>query len=244
MPPSSEVNVIDGFASVQAVRHSRGRGPEPDRTPQPDRQAAPPRQEPQDGPRIGHTIVPLKRDLVCYGCNYAFVLTGRFDRTFCPKCRMELDLTDHVIEREFTGTLKTLGRIEIRHGAVLREADIVAGDAVVLGDAAAASIRACRAIELCLGGRFDQDRIFAPSIVVASGNRLSPQKPFSCGDLDIEGTLNAQVYSSGTVRIRRGGALNGELHARHLVLEEGGGLRARTFLLPREPVKNEPGSPA
>jgi cytoskeletal protein CcmA (bactofilin family) len=227
------VNVIDGYTSVQAVRRSLGRGHEHTPKPPPEQAPAPIHQEKPgqaDKLRIGHTSEPLKRTLVCYGCEYKFLLTGKFSRTYCPKCRQELDLTDHVIESEFDGTLKTLGRVEIRPGAVLNEARIVAGDAVLLGDALSADIQACRTIELCHGARFDLSRLRSPTIIIGRGSRIAADVPVKCENLEVEGDLKARVYSSGIVTVHSGGLLRGELHGSHLHVEEGAGLVARLFV--------------
>jgi cytoskeletal protein CcmA (bactofilin family) len=228
-----DVSVIDGYTSVQAIRHSKGRG----RAPSEPAAPPPPEPEPQkpaspDRLRIGHTIVPLRRSLVCYNCGYRFVLTGKFSKTYCPKCRHELDLTDHVIEHEFSGTLKTLGRVEIRPDSILSEATVIAGDVVVLGDATGASIEACGTVELCLGARFDLGRLRTPTLVISRGSRIEPDADLNCENLEIDGLLNARVYSSGTVTVHSGGVLAGELHGRHLCVEEGAGLTARVSVRP------------
>ena len=59
-------------------------------------------------------------------------------------------------------------------------------------------------------------------------------KVHTCGicrtDLHVvEGELDAQIHADRSVVIRPGGVLRGEVHTSHLVIDEGGGLKARVF---------------
>ena len=241
MPPTDDVNLIDGFSSVQAVRHSGQKSgsartrPSPSRLPRKNETKEP---KASRGPKIGHTAVPVRREIVCYECGYAFVLQGHFPKTHCPKCHEVMDMADHVIDYEYAGTLKTMGTVDLGPHAVLKGATLIAGDVVIAGDARDADIRACRGVELREGATFEIERIHAEELRFAPGSRFVFTRKLECNNIDVAGTLRAKVHSRGVVTIRCGGLFRGELRGGHLVVEEGGGLCAKLLVkktAPRTP---------
>jgi cytoskeletal protein CcmA (bactofilin family) len=236
VPPTGDLNVIDGFSSVQAVKRVGKKKPrkatasaKSDKPSERKRsgQGAAAR---KPGLRIGKTAVPLKRELVCYECAYRFILQGTFAKTHCPKCHEELDVSDHKLDSSFSDTLKTMGRIEIGAKAVLKGATLVAGEVVISGNASGANIDACRRVELCKGGRFDLERIKTDHIIVTKEGVFAITGSSQCKDIEIAGTLKAKLFSSGTVTIKKGGLLRGEVHSAHLIVQDGAGLQAKAFI--------------
>jgi cytoskeletal protein CcmA (bactofilin family) len=52
-------------------------------------------------------------------------------------------------------------------------------------------------------------------------------------NVEIFGTLHAKLESTGIITVRPGGLLSGEVQAQHLVVEDGGGLKATLRIAPK-----------
>jgi len=234
---SKDPSVIDGFSSVQAVRHagrsSNGPRTRPSRTTLPATTAKPDEKKNTVGKlasRIGHTVIPVKYEIVCYECAYTFTLTGRLQDTICPKCHALLDGSDHTIDREWTGTIKTIGTIELKPEGALKGGEFIARNVIIAGHAEEGIIQAYQRLALGAGATFDVARIRMKDLVIRKDGKFTITSKFTCRNLEVEGELKAKVFIEGIVRIRRGGFLRGEVYTPHLVVEEGGGLWAKVVV--------------
>jgi len=236
-------SVIDGLASVRAAQHA-GRGaqgprlrPSRTRLPAADKPPEAPRKPRGSGPasRIGHTAIPPRNEIVCYVCGYAFVLQGKIEKTYCPKCRHMLEMKHFVLEDEVGGVIRTIGTIEITERAKIgADAELVGGRIVVAGDARPARLRAGLSVEIRPGGRLEMERTTAPDLIVAPGGRFASASPVSCRNLTVSGEARARFSVEGLALVRPGGALCGEIRGARLVVEEGGGLKARVSVAKSE----------
>lgn len=232
-------NVIDGFASVQAVRRSGKRSA--DARTRPSRSKLPVLEEAESskkekktaersGARIGQTAVPEKHDIVCYECSYAFVLSGKIGTTICPKCHKSLNVGDHKVAKKASLTVKTIGAVEVTpEGELTEGSDIVARHMIIAGDVRNARIKCTGRIELCGGAQMDVKNVATKDLLVRTGCRIVISRKFECRDLEVLGDLKAKVRVTGTATIRPGGTLRGEVYTPHLVVEDGGGLSASVF---------------
>jgi hypothetical protein len=239
MADRDEISEIDGFASILAVRHAKRRAVRQSAQQQkPGQSTKPPQQhltrqdptmvEAQQGiiARIAHSINPTRFAVVCYECQYSFPMTGRLRETLCPKCRTRLQAGDFVVDKEWFHPVRTIGTVEIIPGGVLRSVEVVARDIILAGSAEFGAINACRLLELWPGARFDITRMKLTDLIVRAGGDFIFSQPVTCRDVEIEGTLNAALSASGSVVIRAGGVLKGEVDCTHLIVEEGAGLDA------------------
>ena len=232
---SKSPTVIDGLSSVRAVRRKGGsQAARTRRTPThlPAQNRKPSAQaEPLSAvARIGHTVIPQKHDIVCYECGYAFTLPGKIKDTYCPKCRKILKVENFTIEGEWTRDLKTIGTIEIRPGAVVRDASLVALRIRLAGDIERASVPWCRTLDLLPGARFDLGTLALRDLNIAEGATIRLKRKVTCRNLEVRGTLRAPVYPSGCLRIMPGGMFGGEFHGSRLIVEDGGAMSAKVFL--------------
>ncbi|MFC1497262.1 polymer-forming cytoskeletal protein [Verrucomicrobiota bacterium] len=230
-------SVIDGYTSVQALRLAgqNNRGPRfrPSRTTLPATEKAKTesgQSKFRPSARINHTIIPEKYEIVCYECEYNFTLPGHIHNTICPKCHHLLELANHVIEGKSSERIRTIGTIEITSNAILNRADLVGRDVILAGDAKEAVIRVSRCLTLCPGAKFDIKKIRMKDLCIRSNGKFTIRRKIACRNLEVEGKLNAKIYSDGMVTIKPGGLLHGEIHGPHLVVEEGGGLKAKVVV--------------
>jgi len=232
---SKSPTVIDGLSSVRAVRRKGGsQGPKTRSTPThlPAQGREPPTAEDPlpSRARIGHTVIPEKHEIVCYECGYAFTLPGKIVDTYCPKCRKILKVADYTIEGEWTKNLKTIGTIEIKPGAVVRDASLVALRIVLAGDIEQATVQWCHVLEMQAGAKFNLGSMLVHDVHIAEGATIRLRRKLTCRNIEVRGTLRAPVHPSGSLKIMPGGMFGGEFHGSRLIVEDGGAMKAKVFL--------------
>ncbi len=247
MADSKGKGMIDGFASVQALRRARedrpeadlhdpavttlpapGDAPPPPVGPTPPT-AAPTAPAPRSGgtpARIGHTALPTRHELVCYECRYAFAVTGSLDKVFCPKCRTELVTTSITVNDGWSEDVKTVGTIHVAAQATLKQVELIGTDIVIAGDVTQATIKPTRGLSLDTGARVRMSDLDGPVLEIVAGARLKLEDPLICDRLTVHGELTAEIRARGVVTLATGSRFSGILHAAHLVIEDGAALRA------------------
>jgi cytoskeletal protein CcmA (bactofilin family) len=56
--------------------------------------------------------------------------------------------------------------------------------------------------------------------------------------------LRAKLTATGTVTVKPGGSLEGEVQTEHLIIEDGGGLKAKARIGPKSEVVSEDEDPS
>jgi len=230
---SSKVSVVGGYTALRAAQRAAGK---PATQPTPARE--PGQQKKQDvnrqmGARLSHTTLPTKYEVVCYECGYSFQQAGRFKTTRCPKCRHDLEFVDYTIDKEWTDSIRTAGKVHLTTDAILKAGDILAGDIVLDGKISGGTATATRRLEIGPSGIFPEDAVKAQDLQINLGATVTLKRKAEFRNIDIAGTLKAKLYPSGTTHIRAGGLLHGEFHGNSLVIEEGGGLKGKIKLVPK-----------
>ncbi len=178
------------------------------------------------GAQVRQGAVPTKQLIECYECGYRFQLHGRVPKTNCNKCRATLDLSDHIIDKRWSGALKTGGTVRVTADGVVEAGSIIANDFILEGKVEAGLVKAMRKLELRPGARFSEHNLKAHDLVIAAGATIGLIEPAEYRDVEIAGTLRANLRASGVVTVRAGGCLQGQIQTLHLVVEDGGGLQA------------------
>lgn len=239
---SKEPRLIDGFASVQALRRT-GKAPEArlrhsaTSLPGAAEPVTPAGPAPAAGgaTRIGHTAIPQKHDMVCYECLYAFTVSGKVHYAFCPKCKRNLDMSDHVVSGEWNEDLRTMGSILVKADAVVRAVHLLGQNIVVEGDASQARLEATRRLELAPGGRIDWDTCAMKEVRIQPDALLVLRAPLVARVIDIGGTVRGTVRGDDLVVIRASATFTGDLCSPRLQVEDGAFIRA-DMVLGREAV--------
>jgi cytoskeletal protein CcmA (bactofilin family) len=233
--------MIDGFMSVQAVRRKgeNGTAHKPTEAPPPPEEIRHRSVSTQKASGIGHTALPSRHALICYSCEYSFVVTGSLDKVFCPKCREQLETGDHLIEGEWREDIRTVGKVHIKQGATVLGATIVATDVVIGGNCDNATLNPTRRIELETGASVPPSVLDKHNILIREGARLAFETILRCKNLDIHGELQADAIPTGTVTVHPGGMFRGKLKTPHLTVHDGGGLSAMLEITPEPPKQKE-----
>ena len=232
--PSKKPMVIDGLASVRALRRSQDDDHPKEAKTQPSRNRLPEdkprRQERKAGvpaARIGHTALPVRRDLLCYECGYGFVAQGKIHQPICPKCHRKLCMDDITIAREWQGTVQTLGNVHVRTGGVITGGSITARNVRIEGQAEQGTLQVGHELQLGPGARVEMAHITFRHLVIRPGARVSLKRKLVAENVDVQGEVRLNLEATGIVTVRQGGFLKGQVKARHLLVEDGGGLKAQ-----------------
>jgi cytoskeletal protein CcmA (bactofilin family) len=214
--------VVDSYAAIKAAgRAVKSRGvvaPVPDASSDELQKL---------GAQVRQGAVPTKQLIECYECGYRFQLHGKVPKTNCNKCRATLDLADHTIANRWSGTLKTAGSVRVTADGIVEAGSIIANDFILEGKVEAGIVRAMRRLELRPSARFSEHNLEAPDLLIAAAATIALIEPAEYRNVEIYGTLRANLQATGTVTVHTGGLLQGELHGERLVVNEGGGLQAR-----------------
>ena len=247
-----DTNIIDGFASVQAMKRAATRAPAKARV-HDSHQVALPAESSAEAPvgavapptrAGGHVIVPTKRLVICYACGYSHTLSGKMHSPYCPKCRTIFNTEDVVVAGPRSEDVLTIGNVTIAPEAAFAPGVKVAGQNILLdGDATPlAALTATESIEIGARAKFDPAIVDNVSGVVRipAGNEIALDARLNCSEVEIRGTLRADVVVMKAARVFSGGALIGAFHGPSLIVEDGAGLVGEVDLSPayrQEPVK-------
>lgn len=220
-----KTKVVDSFTTLRATQ-LHGRTPryssrKPDPPPAPSASGGR-----KPGVHIGHTVMPTQNRIVCYSCGFEFVMRGRAESTQCPKCGARLGLNDHTITGAYAEELITAGKVHLTRGAILDGGKIVANDVLLEGTVKSGSLRAYQTLELTNTAVIPEEMLTARNLRIGNGAVCVFRNRAEFRDVDIVGELSGDLWADGVVTIRAGGRFTGQLHAEHLVVEEGGGLQA------------------
>lgn len=126
------------------------------------------------------------------------------------------------------------GTLTIEPNATLTASRIICTDAKIHGAITGTILCENR---LAIGSTRRQAlSIYTGALEVLKGAAVVLAFPAVAASADIRGQLAASVFVNGPVVIRKGARLEGELHARSLLVERGGGIEAVVRLGPNEPA--------
>ncbi len=233
MADRGKAKIVNSFVTLKAAqrRVQDRRAPSPSPPLEPTKSDTTPK---RPGAHIGRTVMPTRYEIVCYSCEFVFKITGKANRTHCPKCREVLDLTDHTITGIYANELVTAGRVTIRRDAVLDGGRITANDVRLEGTVQSGHLHVHHTLELAPGGVIPEEMIHARNLRVAEGAAVHLKRKATFNDVDVHGELRANVWADGIVTIHPGGHLRGKLHAAHFTVLEGGGLTADVWVEPKK----------
>lgn len=233
MAKRNKAKIVDGYTALRAAqRHVKDHAAPTSTAKESASTTDKPAPRSSVATHIAHTAMPTKLDIVCYACGYQFKMTGRSKHTLCPKCKEQLDLTDHTLTDVFDGELITAGTVRLGVGAVLDGGRITATDIVLEGTVKSGLLHAHKTLELAEGASLPEKLVQARHLRIATGMHMTFKRPVEFEDVDVMGELDASLTASGLVTIRAGGHLRGTLTTSHLAVEEGGGLSATVRVEP------------
>lgn len=242
---SRKPTVVDGFTAIraaqEAARHGHG---DPLR---PDVEGKPPDKPDitsKAGTRIGRSVVPTKREVICPACGHRSEVAGKLQLFVCNGCHHRMKLDDVTLpEGEWSAELETGGTVIVPAGTILTGGFIRANDVQLFGKMSGSEIRASRRAVLHAGCAPDWVRLQMLDLEVGVGVNITPGKPLEGRHLELHGKFCGNVKLGGTLTVHASGDFSGQVRAAGLRVEEGGGLRAALDINPAHaPPPPEPRS--
>lgn len=246
---SRKTQLVDGFTAIraaqEAARHGRGDPVRPDAKDDSTTEASHP--DAKAGTRIGRSVMPSKREVICPECGASTEVTGMVQLFVCNICRHRMKLEDVKIpEGEWDEELEVGGTVIVPTGAVLTGGKIVANDVILQGKMEGCEIRATRLMTIGSDARPDWVRLQALDLELGMGVNLTPGKPIEGRNLLLHGKFSGRAILTGKLTIFADGDFSGQIRASGLDVHEGGGLRAQMDINPEykpEPPKQQRRAP-
>ncbi len=231
---SRKPTVVDGFTAIraaqEAARHGHG---DPLRPEGGGDEAEKPEITAKAGTRIGRSVVPTKREVICPACGFRSEVAGKLQLFVCAGCHHRMKLDDVTLpEGEWSGELETGGTVTVPAGTLLKGGRIHANDVQLHGKMRGAEVRASRRTVLHPGGDADWVRLVTHDLEVGPGLSITPGKPLELRHLELQGKFCGNVKLTGTLTVHASGDFSGQVRAAGLSVEEGGGLRAALDINP------------
>lgn len=234
-----KTKLVDGLVTLRATQlHKREKRYSTKSSDEEQAEKAPESSKPavrKTGSGIGRTVMPTQNQIVCYACNFQFVMRGRAESTQCPKCGARLSLKDQTITGGFSEELVTAGKVTLTKSAILDGGHLIANDIVLEGTVKAGTLKAFQTLELAKGAVIPEELIDAKHLRIGVGGSFDFHTDMQFEDVDIQGELKADITANGMVAVRSTGHLLGSLTTTHFMLEEGGGLNASVHIAPPAP---------
>lgn len=245
---SKKTKVVDGFTAIraaqEAARHGRGDPLRPEAAAADGSAAGGEGPESRAGTRIGRSVMPTKREIVCPACGALSEMTGKLQLFVCTACKHRMKLEDVTLpEGDWSGEIETGGNVVIPAETRVMSGKIVANDVLLQGKMAGAEIRACRRLTVEGKGQVDWVRVQLRDLEVGAGVRCTPGKAMEARHLIVHGIFSGNIRLEGTLTVRACGDVSGQVRAAGLEVEEGGGLRASLDIRPENAPKPEPKTP-
>jgi cytoskeletal protein CcmA (bactofilin family) len=150
-----------------------------------------------------------------------------------------LDLSDHIIDTEWVDTIKTAGTIRLTPTGVLKNGDLIGADVILEGIIEGGRARALRTLELGAGAIFSEKAVSGPDLRIAPGADFKFKQEAKYRNVEVLGTLSARLEATGVIIVKPGGLLEGEVQTEHLIVEDGGGLKATLRIGPKAELAPE-----
>ncbi|MFT5121411.1 MAG: hypothetical protein ACI9TH_000169 [Kiritimatiellia bacterium] len=230
---------LDGFSVMKAAQQAADSKKKPSTDPPDPAQDSNASGTPTPGAKKSaytkarRTAMPTVREIICLQCAYPLEIKGKLTQTVCHKCRTRLDLKDVTIDGEWEDDVETAGDITITPEAVVKAGTLVGNNITLAGAMAGGSLRATRSLSLVSTATFELADIEALDLVIPAEAEvdLGAQKA-SYRNVTIAGALTASLTLDGLLHIKSGGLFSGEYVGKHLLIDDGGGLKAKLKVEP------------
>ncbi|MCH8512211.1 MAG: polymer-forming cytoskeletal protein [Kiritimatiellae bacterium] len=245
---SKKTKVVDGFTAIraaqEAARHGRGDPLRPDAEKKDAASGASPPGAVKAGTRIGRSVMPSKREIICPECGYVSEITGKLQLFVCQGCRHRMKLEDVTLPPgDWSDELETGGQVTVPPETNLKGGKVVCNDLVLQGKMQGTEVRACRRVTASKTSVIDWVRLKLADLELGEGIKLTPGKPIDARHLELHGAFCGNVRLTGTLTIHATGDFSGNLRAAGLKVHEGGGLRADLDVNPEHAPAPQPPKP-
>jgi len=181
-----------------------------------------------------------RRRVRCTSCDqshFAFTAAGQ---SHCPSCGTLVQLSDVEISGHSTRNIETCGAIHVGRDGFLNATRLRCGNAYVEGRISG-RIRCENTLRL-RGSDVSHARITTRQLIVDRHVHIRFLFPVFAENIVIRGSVEAAITCPGAIRIGRHGVLDGNVHARAMIVDNGGSysgaVQVATTISYGEPEKN------
>jgi cytoskeletal protein CcmA (bactofilin family)/DNA-directed RNA polymerase subunit RPC12/RpoP len=174
---------------------------------------------------------PKKKLITCFECGTELDVPVTAESTICKRCSAYVDLHDYSIAAAVAKNFKTKGVFVIESNGWVFNTETTVGDAVIKGRfhgklAAERSLTIYSTAEI-------KGSMSAGQLLIPPKNHFRWPSQIKVGSAEIAGELAADLWAEGTVIVRAGARLFGNVDARNLVVEDGAVIVGKMQIGPR-----------
>ncbi|NNE91429.1 MAG: polymer-forming cytoskeletal protein [Verrucomicrobiales bacterium] len=163
---------------------------------------------------------PDMRSVRCFKCNHVQNVSLCATSTQCGRCSVYISLSDYDIRTAQSQTIRTRGNVTIHKRGSLIGCDIACHDLTVLGKISGSVDCSGNAVFKNSGKVVGS--MHCKHLQVDKKCELVFPQGVVAESADIYGIVHGNITCSGTVRIFKSGAVNGDATAKAIVLKDGG----------------------
>lgn len=170
------------------------------------------------------------RKVHCYRCDHDHEVSASARSTICTQCSASIEMDDLVFSSNVSRPVDTRGKLLITKKGCLNNAHVICGEAVIEGKLNGA-MRCEGTVHLKCSGTLSA-RISADSVVVEKHSKLELSFPLKVRNLTVYGTIKGKFNCTGTLKVLKGGVVEGLLATSAVTVERGGTLLADSTIQP------------
>ncbi len=159
------------------------------------------------------------RRVTCFQCGTELEVASAAKSTMCKRCSGFVDLSDYRIDHSVTKNFRTKGRFVIEEKGFVFNTDSIVGEAVIRG-----KFYGKLAVERSLEIHSSADirgSFTTPRLIIPAGQQFRWDEALLVGGAEIGGELVADIRSAGTIALKAGARLFGNVEARNFLVESG-----------------------
>ena len=160
------------------------------------------------------------RPIRCFKCNHRQMVSLAASSTQCGRCSVYISLSDYDIKSPQSQTIRTRGNVIIHRRGSLVGCDVACHDLTVLGKISG-SVDCSGNATFKNSGKV-MGSMHCKHLHVDKKCELTFPQGVVAESADIHGIVNGDITCSGTVKILKTGAVNGDATAKAIVLKDGG----------------------
>lgn len=171
--------------------------------------------------RVGKFLARNKtREITCFDCGAVQTVSSSSTSSICPHCSAYIDLSDFKINTAFSRMIQTQGMVTIGPKADVTSSKVACREALLQGK--------LRGNLVCTGTATVKYKgkiagsVEARHLVVAKRSEVEFVRVIKAKTVEIAGKVHGNLQIDGQVKITKKGWLEGDVHARGIVVEKGG----------------------
>ncbi len=166
------------------------------------------------------TRARIAKPVRCEICGTKHSTSPLLHSSLCPTCGTETELADLHIHSHRTLPVDTRGTVHVSRTGFLNATHTRCGHARIEGRFAGRID--CAGTLRIRGEGVCRSRIETHTLIIDRSSDFRFAFPIRAEEILIRGSVSADIFCPGTIRIGRHGTLEGSVHARSLVVDKGG----------------------